>query len=135
MKFFSFIFGVLLLLFGISACEDRMDCVCTQEFRWVAVHIQKRDGTPVDSLKTWTRDKLTSQILKADTTSALISHPTGEYMMLSDAERRFLTHSVKTVLFSAQNSLWSIEREYGFYVDDCGCHIMKSTGVDTIIVN
>ena len=76
-----------MVLLGLSACEDRMDCLCTQEYRWVTVHIQQKDGTPVDSLETWTRDKPTSQIFRADTTLSVIPHPTGDYPVLSDGER------------------------------------------------
>jgi hypothetical protein len=135
MKLYFQIIIIVLLFFGFSACEDRMDCVCTQEYRWITVHIQVKDGTTVDSLKTWTRKKLTGQLLRADTSIAALPHPTGDYTILTDGEKGFFTSTQETVIFQANNSQWSMEREYEFYVDDCGCHIRKSSGADSIIVN
>jgi hypothetical protein len=135
MKHIPHIFVATLIVLGLSACEDRMDCLCTQEYRSVMVHIQQQNGRPVDSLETWTRDKLTSKVIRADTTLSAITHPTGDYLILSDGERNFFGPSPKMVVFQAQNSKWSVESAYEFYTDDCGCHIRKSSGADTIIVH
>jgi hypothetical protein len=137
MKHYSpFLFVSAILLCAPPACMDQSDeCVCTQVFVSYTAHIQTRNGTPVDSLATWTRDKSTTQILRADTVKSGLLHPTGEYLILSDGEKKFFSPSLKTVVFHAENSSFSVEREYRFYVDDCGCHLLKHDGPDTIVMN
>jgi hypothetical protein len=105
-------------------------CICTMEYESVVVHIQDGAHNPIDSLVTTSTIKRTGKTLKYK------QYPPGHgnYVVLEDDATKDVDIFGETINFHAQNSNYTIDRQFLFDTDNCRCHIRKVSGPDTITV-
>ena len=119
---------ILVLLFT-SCSTTETDCICTEEFRFYTVTILDEKNLPIDSLDIEVKNKESGYIYNIDQSNFTNK---GDYIVMDDSQRQILCTCDQTVLFIAHNNSVHIEEEFSFYVDNCRCHVYKSSGPDTI---
>ena len=119
-----------IITFHGCAIFEPDTCVCTTVYLSSIVHIQDGSHNPIDSLVTTSTIKRTGKTLKYK------QYPigNGNYVVLEDDAIKDLDIFGEMVIFHAQNSNYTIDRQFLFDTDNCRCHIHKISGPDTITV-
>jgi len=130
MKALIIVFGVLLLAVLISCENEEPNCVCTTEFRTYLVTVIDTLGNPVDSLQT----RVTNNRGKLFAFEGLSQPPymDGAYYVMTDGYVNDFSTNPEKIIFSGNKNNLDITAEFFFNTDECGCHVYKVSGPDTL---
>jgi hypothetical protein len=136
MLFRSFALGgaLMLVLIGAQAtsCSTGFeDCVCTEEFRVYGLTVVDDDGAPVNDASLEVVNLRTDRQL----VSTFLGLPTsGTYWIVDDSMLDEFTVDGDSVEVTGTNDGLSFRTGFRFAVDECGCHVQKLAGPDTVTI-
>jgi len=132
MKSLTIVFNVLLLIILNNCANEQPDCVCSAEFRMYLVTVIDTLGNPVDSLQT----EITNSRGKEFVFDKLEPPPQlqGAYYVMTDGYQKDFSTNPEKIIFKGSKNDLDITAEYFFNSDECGCHVYKVSGPDTLIL-
>lgn len=118
--------------FSLISCQSGVDqgCICTTEFRTITVAIVDSLMVPIDSMSVQTVNKKTNEALQVNQELYSI---TGTYVVADDSHIKKLNPAPAFFIFKGQKGSLSFQSDFILNTDECGCHVHKLAGPDTIV--
>jgi hypothetical protein len=129
MKLFLVVFIALLFLAGCKE-YNKIDCLCTQEFRMITVEITDSLNRPLTNLQTRTINMYGKTIIPL---YKKLDFQPNLYVIADDSNLNSLTTLPTAFVFIVTDSVKSNSYNYVLNTDDCKCHINKIEGPQKII--
>jgi hypothetical protein len=115
----------------LNCTDNQTDCICTTEFRTYLVTVIDTLGNPVDSLQT----RITNSRGKQFSFDGLSLPPNmnGAYFVMTDGYQQDFTTRPEKITFTANKNSTEVTGDFYFNTDECGCHVQKVQGPDTLV--
>lgn len=106
------------------------ECLCTDEFLRVTVVVVDTLMDALDSVSVQTINKKTNEPLQVNQEQISIA---GTYVVIDDSHIGELSPIPAFFIFKGQKGRLSFRSDFVLYRDECGCHVHKFAGPDTIV--
>lgn len=121
---------LLSLLLGAACGDDEDGEACTLEFRTAAVFVEDGGGEPVTDATVQTFLVRTGALVPV---TSIIDLMPGSYLILDDGATSLVPSGTEQFRVTVARGGATIEALYDFGTER-GCHIMKVSGPDTLVV-
>lgn len=114
----------------LTSCSTSVqNCVCTQEFRAYGLTVVDPAGEPVSDVSLEIVNLRTGRELMP----TFLGFPApGTYWIADDSMREEFTVGGDSVRVTGTKDTGSFETGFRFAADECGCHVEKLAGPDTV---
>lgn len=132
----SFACAGALMVFLIAARSNSCttaseNCVCTDEFRVYGLTVVDEAGEPVNEVSLEVVNLRTDRRL----VSLFLGMPTpGTFWIVDDTMRDEFRVGGDSIRVTGASGPLSFVTGFRFSVDECGCHVQKLTGPDTVTI-
>lgn len=121
----------LLALLLIAACDDDDERVaCTQEFRTATVFVVDASDQPVTGATVRTFLVRTGELVPV---TSIVDLMPGSYLILDDMATSLIPSGTEQFRVTVTRGGATVEAPYVFGTEQ-GCHIVKVSGPDTLVV-
>jgi hypothetical protein len=133
----------LVLVLELSGCEQPQPtpppteaCRCTLDIQFLLVQVVDQHERPITGLEISIINKHTGQAYDtARMQSMQKAIPDGWYVVFSDHLMKQIDPSGEAIIVIGEKDGLSFKEEFVFDTDECGCHVRKIAGPDTIVLS